>query len=107
LQSDRLLNGRLAYSLVDLEDVDGYATLVVSDPNGARKKVILEPGEGSGVFAGPSWSPDGTQLAVSYIVGNRYTGYSSDIYIANADGTGLHRPVTEPQASRVAPSWSP
>ena len=107
LQSDRLLNGRLAYSLVDNEDVDGYAILVVSDPNGARRKVILTPEEGSGVFAGPSWSPDGTRLAVTYTVGNRYFGYTSDIYVANPDGTDLHRPVTQPQADRFSPSWSP
>ena len=106
-QANALVNGRLAYSHVDLEDVDGYATLVVSDPTGARRKAILTPGEGCGVFTDPDWSPAGTELAVTYILGTRYSGFTSEIYVANAAGKHLHRPITQPDADRRSPAWSP
>jgi dipeptidyl aminopeptidase/acylaminoacyl peptidase len=106
-QANRLVNGRLAYSHVNLEDVDGYATVVVSDPTGARRKPILIPQEGSGVFTDPDWSPAGTELAVTYILGSRYSGYTSEIYVANAAGKHLRRPITQPKADRRSPAWSP
>src|SRR3989442_2891180 len=71
--ADRLANGRLAYNVSDDEEIDGYADLVVSDPNGARKKIIRQPTqpEGGGVFTEPDWSPDGTKIAATFITGNR------------------------------------
>lgn len=46
----------------------------------------------------PVWSPDGSQIAVT---GNNYTG----IYVANADGTGLHR-VSADQGTGYKMFWS-
>ena len=107
--ADRLANGRLVYSVSDDAEIDGFATLVVSDPNGARKKTIRQPpiAEGGGSYSEPDWSPDGTKIAASFSIGNRYTGYGSDIYVVNADGSGLHRPIVEPQVDRSSPAWSP
>lgn len=49
----------------------------------------------------PAWSPDGSKIAFSsYRDGNR------EIYVINADGTGLKR-VTENQVSDDFPFWSP
>lgn len=95
-------------------------------PVGARDIYIMNP-DGSNVvnltnsdslwYNGPSWSPDGSQLA--------FMGFAppqaeptieanfGDIYVINADGTNL-RNITAgtPQASlvgyaNVAPQWSP
>lgn len=103
-QSYRTLNGRLAFSVVDLEEIDGSATLAVSDPDGARRKVVLN-GD-TGVNTHPDWSPDGTRIAFTFITGNRYSGYTSDVYVANADGSGL-RPLLPVHEERSSPSWSP
>ena len=49
----------------------------------------------------PDWSPDGTQIAfVSSAAGSR------DIYIANADGTGV-RPFAAGRRGEDYPAWSP
>jgi Tol biopolymer transport system component len=50
---------------------------------------------------GPSWSPDGTQLVFS---GTR--GGISDLYIVNANGTGL-RQLTNDRFGDLQPQWSP
>lgn len=46
----------------------------------------------------PVWSPDGSQIAVT---GNNYTG----IYVANADGTGLHM-VSADEGTGYKMFWS-
>ncbi|MDB4875678.1 MAG: surface antigen [Gemmatimonadetes bacterium] len=49
----------------------------------------------------PTWSPDGRQLAFS---GN--LGGITDLYIVNADGTGLRR-LTNDKFGDLQPQWSP
>lgn len=53
-----------------------------------------------------SWSPDGTQLAITGL--NSGAGLGSSIYIVNATGTGLTQ-LTNSPASRddYEPQWSP
>jgi Tol biopolymer transport system component len=56
----------------------------------------------------PSWSPDGPQLAFA---SNRHAASNDgaedfDIYVMNADGSGLTR-VTDDPGVAVAPAWSP
>ena len=50
---------------------------------------------------GPSWSPDGRQLVVS---GSH--GGITDLYIVNANGTGLRR-LTNDKFGDLQPQWSP
>ena len=51
--------------------------------------------------AEPVWSPDGTRIAFeSFREGN------GDIYVMNADGSGLTRLTSDP-ALDSSPSWSP
>ncbi|MGH7717941.1 MAG: peptidase S9, partial [Gemmatimonadaceae bacterium] len=50
---------------------------------------------------GPSWSPDGTRLV--------FTGYTqgvTDLFIVNADGSGLER-LTADRYGDLQPQWSP
>ena len=39
--SERLANGRFAFSICDPQSIDAYCTLAVSDPTGARRQTIL------------------------------------------------------------------
>ena len=48
------------------------------------------------------WSPDGTMLALT--TSQRGTDY--DLFVVNADGTGLH-PVVESPLGEYGPRWSP
>ncbi len=50
---------------------------------------------------GPSWSPDGSRIAFH----SSRTG-GGDIYVMNADGSGV-RQLTDHPASDGSPSWSP
>ena len=103
----QLVNGRLAFISDDLENLEGNARLLVSDPNGKRRKAILSPPEGSGRYWEPVWSPDGTRIAVGLQLGNRYSGYASLLYIVNADGSGRRSIADAPDRSEGAPAWSP
>ena len=49
----------------------------------------------------PSWSPDGGRITFSSI-----RDFNSEIYVANADGSGQTRLTDDPARDR-APTWSP
>lgn len=51
--------------------------------------------------ANAAWSPDGTMLAFS-----RAASGSTNIYVINANGTGL-RPITQAAGASIDPTWSP
>ncbi len=104
----RIVNGWVAFSAWDDTEIDGRAMLVRSAPDGRYRRTILAPPNGQlGVFEEGRWSPDGTKIAVTFTVGNRYTGYASDVYVVNADGTGRRRLVRSAGADRTSPTWSP
>ena len=63
---------------------------------------------GIGLAADPAWSPNGQQAAFTTNRDTNGTG-PGEIYVVNADGSGLH-PVTQAAPAnhfRFAPSWSP
>jgi TolB protein len=54
--------------------------------------------------AHPKWSADGTRLALSSRRGDKG---DSEIWLINADGTGLRNVTNSPTTEDWAPSWSP
>lgn len=83
----------------------------VRSGNHGQLWVISADGRGAhslGLAGGePAWSPDGTQLAFAH--GRHGAARETvDLYIANADGSGLRR-LTHERAGWVShhPSWSP
>jgi TolB protein len=50
----------------------------------------------------PSWSPDGQKIAFDHA-----SGPFTDIYVANADGSGVPTAITAtPDVSEFDPDWS-
>jgi YVTN family beta-propeller protein len=87
--------GRIAYT----SDLSGNFEIHVASATGAGAVQITC---GSTVKTAPAWSPDGTRLVFS-AAGD--TPYSSNLYVINADGTGLVQlPVP---AKSSTPAWGP
>jgi Tol biopolymer transport system component len=85
--------------------------LLVIRLDGGQREV---PRTGMAVTLNPSWSPDGKKLAFSMIDPVRCNRLRlnkcpSEIYIVNADGSGLRRITDGRDAANghFAPSWSP
>ncbi|MGH2979442.1 MAG: TolB family protein [Solirubrobacterales bacterium] len=57
----------------------------------------------------PSWSPDGTQIvfASSRNDATPHGAFDFDLFVVNADGTGLRTLVSVPDWSDEDPAWSP
>ncbi|MEP7289198.1 MAG: hypothetical protein ABI947_25885 [Chloroflexota bacterium] len=91
LASDR----RIAY----ITWVDDKPQLFVAGPDGQNGKQITEM-KGDNVSS-PTWSPNGTQIAFA----SNDTG-NNEIYIVNADGSGLTT-LTDNKANNRDPAWSP
>ena len=71
----------------------------VSSGGGTANRV----GEGPGAAADPAYSPDGKLVAYDY----RRPGFSiKEIYVMNADGTGIHR-ITDLKDVSTSPAWAP
>jgi Tol biopolymer transport system component len=50
----------------------------------------------------PTWSPTGSQIVFSAVVGGH-----RDLYVVDADGTGLRQLTDTPDFDEFAPAWSP
>jgi len=73
---------------------------------------LLEPTrskDADGVQTQPTWSPDGSQIAFARVKDDAKTGepLGSQIYIVNADGTGLHQMPLDQGRPWGDPEWSP
>jgi Tol biopolymer transport system component len=67
--------------------------------NGAGETNVTRSASGND---SPSWSPDGTKVAFS---SNRDGNW--EIYVMNADGSGVTRLTTNRSADDASPAWSP
>ena len=95
-------NGKIAFARWDNRVGHAYVFVMKANGTGVRK-LASKPAQN---INNPAWSPDGKRLAFEAV-----SPHSSnvDIYIMNADGSGLKRITKElllPTQDRM-PSWSP
>lgn len=77
--------------------------LCLTNPDGSGRIQILDSASaGLRYVAVPDWSPDSKKIAFMAAVGNM----SWDIFVINADGTGLAQLTTDP-ADDSTPRWAP
>jgi hypothetical protein len=78
---------------------DSY--IFVMDPFGFGQKKL-----GDGVVGWfPDWSPDGTKIAFHKL--SSPASVTNEIYVVNADGSGLKNISNDPALDYSVPSWSP
>ncbi|HMG76526.1 MAG TPA: hypothetical protein VK582_23825 [Pyrinomonadaceae bacterium] len=86
--------------------VKDFKGIFVMNPDGSGQTQILD-GVGAGfssITSFPNWSPDGKKLVFNGVIKGSPNG--ADIYVINADGTGLTQLTTDP-ADDSSPAWSP
>jgi tol-pal system beta propeller repeat protein TolB len=97
-------NGRLVLAPAP-EDAPPTGALRTIAPQGTDLRLL--PIRTASNDSAPAYSPDGTKIAyVADSTGTVLDGGDSELYIANADGTGARR-VTRTAGLERTPSWSP
>ncbi len=96
-----------------LDDVKtNYKDTLIAFISERKEFCVLEPATGKvrkyiskGYFGQPRWSPDGTKIVFSALLGNDYT---YGVYLINRDGTGLMPLIHELNDDRTMmhPVWS-
>lgn len=99
--------GAIAFVRVAGDAIDAAREIYLVDPDGSGVRALTDAGTDGMAAAEPAWSPDGTKIA--FVLGppehlGAYAG-DGDIYMMNADGTGLIR-LTEGLRA-AGPAWSP
>src|SRR5262249_44773165 len=84
---------------------DGYRDIYVINADGSGLRHLTHtPGKKEDLF--PSWSPDGRTIAFARYRVSGFDDTQGDIYLINADGSGLRR-LTRTRDSEDDPAWSP
>jgi Tol biopolymer transport system component len=86
------------YFAIAVKHRDRDDLVIVDARNGHEVRRFVVPLNG---LTTPAWSPDGKQLVFT-----GYDGGLSDLFIINADGTGLKR-LTNDKYADLQPVWSP
>ena len=86
--------------------VRDFKGIFLMNPDGSGQTQILDGASAgfSSISSFPNWSPDGTKIVFNGLLKGSPDG--ADIYVINADGTGLTRLTTDP-ADDSCPAWSP
>ena len=81
---------------------NGEGSIIVLDLRNGKQRVVASK-RGA---AAPAWSPDGSRLAFAAGSYQMHAWKSLEIYVVNADGTGLRR-LTRNAYADAAPAWTP
>jgi Tol biopolymer transport system component len=83
------------------------AEIYLMDPDGFGVRKLTDAAAEGKVAAEPAWSPDGTRIAFVLSTPEHLGAYAGDgdIYVMNADGTGLTRLTNGLRDGH--PAWSP
>jgi Tol biopolymer transport system component len=87
-----------------LRPTDGFVHAWLMDREGGARRPLVE---GELAVASLAWSSDGSRLALH---ATALAGGADDVYVVNADGTGLENLTPDPLPGIVVdrdPSWSP
>jgi TolB protein len=88
----------------------GFAEIYVMNADGTGQTrlttIVHDPSFIHGGDMHPSWSPDGTKIAFASYRDATSTSYNPEIYVMNADGSGITRLTNEFEYDGY-PSWSP
>lgn len=97
-------NGKIAFSRLDNRNGQSDVFLMKADGNGVKRLATKSVGESPN--PNPAFSPDGKSLAFEAGPQGGDREFNIDIYVMDADGSGLKRITQEPTFDSM-PSWSP
>ena len=93
---------RIVYVVYQQGSLEGWdATVWIMNADGSGKEQLTK---GAVRGAWPTWSPDGKQIAFSRY---RRQPEGQDLFVMNADGSGLRSVASSPGGSRVDAAWAP
>jgi TolB protein len=102
-------NGRIVFQRLDPRR--GQPRLYTIEPDGKSLRTLTAPGAADGGDSQASWSPDGRRIVFRRLSDVGQPDERVDLYVVNADGTGL-RNLTRASCSGSCrtseePAWSP
>ena len=98
-QAASCLPGRRSGSIAFVRTSPGHQGIwTVRSDGRALRRVTADAGD-----VGPTWSPDGTHIAFTRL----QPGADFDLFVIDADGTGLRNVTGSPETDEVAAAWSP
>jgi len=92
--------------------ISAQGSVYVMEPDGSDLRPLTQTSPGQALYPW-AWSPDGSRLAIrGYVDNPSLTGANYDVYVVDADGSGLRNLTTdasdvEAAASQGDPDWSP
>ena len=90
-------NGKLAFANDSTGTFDIYS---VSSTGSTLPPTPLT--HSSALESEPAWSPDGSQIAFSFV-----SGGFGNVFVMNADGTGVRNVTNQVDSFNTKPTWSP
>jgi Tol biopolymer transport system component len=77
--------------------------IAVMNADGSAETIVTSTDQCSG-DSGPAWSPDGSRLAFSRC---NNADFNPNLYLVNADGSGLTALQADPERAETFPAWAP